>query len=58
MSDTPKQLSRIVFLEWVIIVLVALLLIGLIAFARGPVNHRGDETGEGSIGSAVLVVGR
>ena len=48
MSDAPR---------WVIVVLVVLLAIGLIAFARGPVHHRGDETGEGSIGGAVLVVG-
>ena len=48
MSDAPR---------WVIVVLVVLLVVGLIAFARGPVHHRGDETGEGSIGSMVLVVG-
>ena len=48
MSDTPR---------WVIVVLILILAIGLIAFARGPAHHRGDETGEGSIGSAVLVVG-
>ena len=57
MSDSPKQLSRILALEWVIIVLVVILLIGLLAFARGPDHRRGDETGEGSIGAAVLVVG-
>jgi hypothetical protein len=48
MSDTPK---------WVIVVLVVLLAVGLIAFARGPIHHRGDETGEGSIGAAFIVVG-
>jgi hypothetical protein len=48
MSDAPR---------WVIVVLVVLLVLGLVAFARGPLHHRGDETGEGSIGSAVLVVG-
>ena len=42
--------------RWVIVVLVVVLAIGLIAFARGPVHHRGDETGEGSIGSAVVVI--
>ena len=48
MSDTSR---------WVIAIVLALLVVGLIAFARGPDHHRGDETGEGSIGSAVLVVG-
>ncbi len=38
--------------------LIALLVIGLIAFARGPDHRRGDETGEGSIGATVLVIGR
>ena len=47
MSDSPKELSRILILEWVIIVLAVLLLIGLIAYARGPQHQRGDETGEG-----------
>jgi hypothetical protein len=44
--------------RWAVVVLVALLLIGLIAFARGPDHRRGDETGEGSIGATVLVIGR
>jgi hypothetical protein len=39
------------------VVLIALLVIGLIAFARGPDHRRGDETGEGSIGAAVRMVG-
>ena len=39
-------------------VLIALLVIGLIAFARGPDHRRGDETGEGSIGATLVVVGR
>ena len=41
--------------RWVVVILVALLLIGLIAFARGPDHRRGDETGEGSIGAVALV---
>jgi hypothetical protein len=45
MSDGPR---------WVVVLLVALLLIGLIAFARGPDHRRGDETGQGSVGAAVL----
>jgi hypothetical protein len=42
--------------RWVVVVLVVLLVIGLIAFARGPDHRRGDETGAGSIGAAVLVI--
>ena len=45
MGDGPR---------WVVVLLVALLLIGLIAFARGPDHRRGDETGQGSVGAAVL----
>ena len=37
MSDAPR---------WVIVVLVLLVLVGLLAFARGRVHHRGDEAGE------------
>jgi hypothetical protein len=48
MSDTPR---------WVVVVLVLVVIIGLVAFARGRAQHRGDETGAGSIGSALLVVG-
>jgi hypothetical protein len=48
MSDRPR---------WIVVVLLALLVIGLIAFARGPDHRRGDETGEGSIGATVLVIG-
>jgi hypothetical protein len=49
MGDGPR---------WVVVVLVALLVIGLIAFARGPDHRRGDETGEGSMGATVLVIGQ
>jgi hypothetical protein len=49
MSDAPR---------WVIVVVVVLVLVGLLAFARGRDHRRGDETGEGSIGSAVLIVDR
>ena len=48
MSDAPR---------WVIVVVVTVLVIGLIAFARGRDHQRGDETGSGSIASATLVVG-
>jgi hypothetical protein len=43
--------------RWVVVLLVVVLLVGLLAFARGPDHHRGDETGEGSIGATVLVIG-
>jgi hypothetical protein len=32
--------------RWLIALLVALVLIGLIAYARGPEHHRGDDVGE------------
>jgi hypothetical protein len=48
MSDAPR---------WVVVVVVAVLVIGLIAFARGRDHRRGDEAGSGSIASAALVIG-
>ena len=41
-------------IEWVVIAAAVLLLIGLIAKARGPKHHRGDEIG--SHGTKVVVV--
>jgi hypothetical protein len=32
-------------LEWLLILAAALLVVGLIAYARGPKHHRGDEVG-------------
>ena len=40
--------------EWLLIVAAALVVIGLIAYARGPKHHRGDEIG--SHGTKVVVV--
>jgi hypothetical protein len=40
-------------IEWLIIVAGALLVIGLIAYARGPKHYRGDEIG--SHGTKVVV---
>ena len=37
MSDAPR---------WVIVVVVVLVLVGLLAFARGRAHRRGDEVGE------------
>jgi hypothetical protein len=42
------------FLEWLLIVCAALLVIGLVAYARGPKHHHGDEIG--SHGTKVVVV--
>ena len=41
-------------LNWVLIAAAALLIVGLIAYARGPKHHRGDEIG--SHGTQVVVV--
>jgi cell division septation protein DedD len=32
-------------LRWLIVALIALVVIGLIAYARGPEHHRGDDVG-------------
>jgi hypothetical protein len=40
--------------EWLLIVICALLIVGLIAYARGPKHHEGDEIG--SHGTKVVVV--
>jgi hypothetical protein len=41
-------------LKWLLIAAAALLVIGLISYARGPEHHRGDEIG--SHGTKVVVV--
>jgi hypothetical protein len=41
-------------IEWLIILAAALLVVGLIAYARGPTHHRGDEVG--SHGTKIVVV--
>jgi hypothetical protein len=40
--------------EWLLIIAAALLVVGLIAYARGPKHHEGDEIG--SHGTKVVVV--
>jgi hypothetical protein len=40
--------------EWMLIAAAALLIVGLIAYARGTRHHRGDEVG--SHGTKVVVV--
>jgi hypothetical protein len=37
--------------RWVVLVLIALVLIGLVAYARGDEHHRGDDVG--ALGVAV-----
>jgi hypothetical protein len=37
MSDTPR---------WVVVVIVLLVIVGLLAFARGRDHHHGDDVGE------------
>jgi hypothetical protein len=41
-------------IEWVVIAVAAVLIVGLIAEARGPKHYRGDEIG--SHGTKVVVV--
>jgi hypothetical protein len=41
-------------IEWLLVAFCALLVVGLIAYARGPKHHRGDEIG--SHGTTVVVV--
>jgi hypothetical protein len=40
--------------RWLLIAAAGLLVVGLIAYARGPKHHRGDEIG--SHGTKVVVV--
>jgi hypothetical protein len=47
MSDTPR---------WVIVLVVLLVVVGLIAFARGRQHHRGDEVGSQASGAPVASV--
>ena len=41
-------------IEWLAVGVAILLVVGLIAYARGPKHHRGDEIG--SHGTKVVVV--
>ena len=44
------------FASWLIAIVLALCVVGLIAYARGPKHYRGDELG--SHGTKVVVVVR
>jgi hypothetical protein len=41
-------------IQWLLIVVAVLLVVGLIAYARGPEHHRGDDIG--SHGTKVVVI--
>ena len=47
MSGGLREAAR-----WLLVILVALVLIGLIAYARGDKHHRGDDIG--ALNAAVL----
>ena len=40
---------------WVLSVLLAVLIVGLVGYARGPEHHRGDEVGSLSPTTSVTV---
>ena len=40
-------------IRWLIVLAIVLVVIGLIAFARGPEHHRGDDVGALRSGVAV-----
>ena len=41
-------------IDWLIVLAAAVLIVGLMAYARGPKHHRGDEIG--SHGTKVVVI--
>ena len=43
--------------RWVIVVAAFLVVIGLVAFARGPEHHRGDEVGALVLGTSTSATG-
>jgi len=45
--------------RWIVVIALVLVLVGMLAFARGREHHRGDEEGAfGSSATAVRVVER
>jgi hypothetical protein len=42
--------------RWVLLVVLVLVLVGLIAFARGPEHHRGQQVGALGDGAPTAVV--
>jgi hypothetical protein len=45
------------FARWAIIVVAALVVVGLLAYARGPEHHRGDEVGALVFGAGTSTTG-
>jgi hypothetical protein len=43
--------------RWIIVVAAVLVVVGLVAFARGPEHHRGDDVGALEIGVSTSVTG-
>ena len=43
--------------RWVIVVVAVLVVIGLVAFARGPEHQRGDEVGALVLGASTSLSG-
>lgn len=43
--------------RWVIVVVAALVVVGMVAWARGPEHHRGDEVGALVIGAGTSTTG-
>ena len=41
-------------IRWIVVILVVLLLVGMLAYARGREHHRGDE--EGAMGARAVAV--
>jgi hypothetical protein len=41
-------------IRWLIVVAIVLVVIGLIAYARGPEHHRGDDVGALPAGVAIV----
>ena len=44
------------WVEWLLIGVAGLMVVGLIAYARGPKHHHGDETG--SHGTSLVLIRR
>jgi hypothetical protein len=40
--------------RWILAIFIALLIVGLLGYARGRDHHRGDEVGSGSQATAVV----
>jgi hypothetical protein len=43
--------------RWIIVVVAVLVVVGLVAYARGPDHHRGDEVGALEVGTTNSVTG-